>query len=392
MTRSRVDGLCLLALGAAMFVTLGFAAEHLMGRGSLEDFKALLGWELGHLVWMSLIAACFIVAAYLAWTFGANDAPLMSGSLIGLMLVNGFGQLTSGNSAGIVVSLCVIAVWCFVRERFVYGGVLCLSVGLMLKPHDAGLIWLFFLLAGRTYRKRALQTLLVTVLLYISSIAWASNVAPHWGQELRSNLAISFGPLGQNNPGPSSLSTHTAGMIIDLQTVFSILRDDPHFYDPASYLFCGFLLLAWVLVTLRADLSPSTTWLALAAIAPLSMLATYHRTYDAKIILLSIPACAMLWVEGRITAWLALAVTSAGMILTGDFPLVLLVELTKNLQISGGISERILIAVLTRPVPLVLLAMGTFYLWIYFRRFRTSSQSSADSGLEKTVQVPTPSA
>ena len=144
MTRSRVDGLCLLALGAAMFVTLGFAAEHLMGRGSLEDFKAvyydakclaqhhdpyiasevlrvyesehgvdssdpvfggqsqvltlgvypptallivlpftLLGWELGHLVWMSLIAACFIVAAYLAWTFGANDAPLMSGSKCG---------------------------------------------------------------------------------------------------------------------------------------------------------------------------------------------------------------------------------------------------------------------------------------------------------------------
>ena len=58
MTRSRVDGLCLLALGAAMFVTLGIAAEHLMGRGSLEDFKALLGWELGHLVWMTLIVAC----------------------------------------------------------------------------------------------------------------------------------------------------------------------------------------------------------------------------------------------------------------------------------------------------------------------------------------------
>jgi len=426
MTRTKADGLYLLLLGASIFLALGW-------NGSMSDFKVvyygskclaqhgdpykpddvlrvqeiqgadltdpiqrqaislsvylptayllaypitLLGWQLGHLFWTLLIATAFILAGFLAWDLSVDNAPLLSASLIGFMLANGFAFLFLGNTAGIVISLCVVAVWCFVRQKFPVAGVLCLAVSLVIKPHDGGLIWLFFLLSGGVYRKRALQTLLVCTLLAIPAVIWVSSVAPHWTQELSSNVALSSSAIGRDNPGPSSLAGHQGAVITDFQTVLSIFRDDPRFYNPVTYLLVGFLILVWALITARTRLSPSTTWLALAAIAPLSLLPTYHRSHDAKILLLCVPACALLWAEGRMIRWLAVALTSAGTVLTGDFPLWALGRLTKQTQIPGEMFGRIKVIMLTRPVPLVLLALGTFYLWLYFDRTRVRSQAS----------------
>jgi hypothetical protein len=99
------------------------------------------------------------------------------------------------------------------------------------------------------------------------------------------------------------------------------------------------------------------------------MLVTYHRPYDAKLLLVAIPACALLWAGGGLTRWLALLVTSAGFVFTGDMSLTILDFHTKNLHIStAGLSGKLLTVVLTRPTQLALLAMGIFYLWIYLRR------------------------
>ena len=344
----------------------------------------LLGWQLGHFLWTFLTATGLVLAAHLTWDLAADYAPQLSGGLVCFTLANGFGLLFLGNSAGIVVSLCIVAVWCFVRRRFSVAGILCLAVSLAIKPHDAGLIWLFFLLAGGTYCKRALQTLLVCTLIAIPAVLWVSSVAPNWTQELRSNVALSSSATGRDNPGPSSLNAHKAGVIVDLQTILSVFRDDPHFYDPAAYLFCGLLILLWLIITLRAQLLPSTTWLALAAISPLSLLPIYHRSHDAKILLLSIPACAMLWAEGRLIRWFAVGLTSAGIVFTGDFPLMILAWFTRNSQMPSNTFGRIQAVMLTRPAALVLLAMGMFYLLLYFRRARDCSQPSEPEILKHT--------
>src|ERR1017187_6157574 len=97
--------------------------------------------------------------------------------------------MITGNAAGIVVSLCAVAVWCFLRERFVPAGVLCLAASLAIKPHDAGLVWLYFLLAGGVHRKRALQALLITAVLSVSALLWVSHVAPNWMQDWSANMA-----------------------------------------------------------------------------------------------------------------------------------------------------------------------------------------------------------
>jgi hypothetical protein len=263
----------------------------------------------------------------------------------------------------------VIAVWCFLKQRFVPVGVVCFAVSLLLKPHDAGLVWLYFLLAGAQYRKRALQTLILTMVLGLPAIMWVSHVSPHWMQELHSNLSATSAHGDIRDPGPNAVSFHTPDMVIDLQAAISIFRDDPRFYDPATYILCGALLLVWSVRTLRSRPSKTRAWLALAAVVPLTMLVTYHRPYDAKLLLLTVPACAMLWAEGGTIGRLALLVNTAGIVLTGDVPLALLVMLSRKLDLgTAGIFRQILTVVLIRPASVILLAMGIFYLWVYMRR------------------------
>jgi hypothetical protein len=330
---------------------------------------AMLPWGPAHLLWMTLTVGSFLLAALLMWNVTGSSAPGLSAVLICLILANSEVLVAFGNAAGISVSLCVVAVWCFLRERFALAGVLCLAVSLAIKPHDAGLVWLYFLLAGAVYRKRALQTLVIVAVLGVPALLWVTHIAPGWVQEWQSNLAAYSARGGLNNPGPAAVTARSTVMVIDLQSVISLFRDDPQFYNPASYLVCGALLLAGAVRTIKSRISQARAWIALAAVAPLTMLVTYHRPCDAKLLLLAVPACALLWAEGRPARWVALLLTTAGIVLTGDLPLAILVGLTRNLSFSAtSLSGQMLTVVLMRPVPLILLAMGIFYLWIYLRR------------------------
>ena len=330
---------------------------------------SFLGWGPAHVLWMFLTAACLMLSSFLAWTLAADWAPGVSLFLICIALANSEILFSGGNLAGIAVSLCVMAVWCFLKDRFVPAGALCLAVSLAFKPHDAGLVWLYFLLAGGVYRKRALHTLVVAVLLSVPAVLWVSHVAPNWMQELHSNLSATSGHGDLNDPGPASIAFHNVNMVVDLQSVVGVFRDDPRIYNPITYLVCGALLLMWSIRTVRSRFSQASAWFALAAVAPLSLLPVYHREYDAKLLLLTVPACAMLWAGGDTLRWLALLLNTAGIVLTGDIPAAILVLLTRNLHLNTGeLIGQILTVVLIRPAPLVLLAMAIFYLWVYLRR------------------------
>jgi len=143
---------------------------------SLSAPFALLSWGPAHILWMILSAGSVILAAFLILNLGANYAPALSGALLCFLLVNSVYLLCTGNVACFAISFCVIAVWCFFRERFIPAGLLCLAISLAVKPHDSGLVWLYFLLAGGLYRKRALQTLLVMVILTLPVLLWVWQI------------------------------------------------------------------------------------------------------------------------------------------------------------------------------------------------------------------------
>jgi len=330
---------------------------------------AMLPWGPAHVLWLTLTMGGLIIASFLIWNLAEYSDPIVSGALIGFFLAGSEVIIILCNPAGIAISLCVVAVWCFVRERFIPVGILCLAVSLALKPQDSGLVWLYFLLAGGVYRKRALQTLIVAVVLSLPTVLWVSHVAPHWMLEWQSNVLTYSAPGGVNDPSLAASRVQGRRGVISLQAVFSVFSDNPYIYNLARYLVCATLLLAWAVRTLRSRISQLGTWLALASIAALSMLLAGHHLYDTKLLLLTVPACAMLWTEGGLIGWLALLLNTAGFMLTGDLLWAIVISFISSPHLSTTTwSGKILMDVQVFSTPLILLAMGLFYLWIYVLR------------------------
>jgi len=427
MTNARRDGLTLVLLGSAIFVFLGAALEH-MSPFAMMDFKvvyysarclaqhcdpyneselvrsykaeggenptdspkvlstvriyvyqpnafaitvplALLPYSIAHIVWIALTLGSLVLASYLAWDLGADYAPILSGCLVFLILANSELLAIVGNAAGIVVSLSVASAWCFLRQRHAIAGVICLGVALALKPQDSGFVWLSFLLAGGLHRKRAMQALGVACALSLPAVLWVWHVAPHWLAELRTNLAAVSARGANIDPGPTSSGAHGLGSVTDLQAAISLIRDDPRFYNPASYILSACLLVPWLIKSVRSPKSRAGAGLALAAIAPLTMLPFYHRQYDAKLLLLAVPACAMVFAERRAVRWLALGATSIAIVLNGDFFWAILLNVITGVQLPPTpFWIRTLIAVQALPAPLALLLMTVVWVWIYCRR------------------------
>ena len=329
---------------------------------------ALLGWWPAHIIWLILIGTIFTCASLLAWDLAVDYAPIVSLVLICVLAIDNEVLFIVGNTAAIAIGLCVAAVWCFVKGRFALVGVVCLAVSVAIKPHDSGLVWLYFLLVGGILRKRALQCLVLAALLAIPAVLWVSMIAPDWRQELHANLSTTSSHGDISDPGPDNASRGiTADVLIDLRTVVSVFKDEPRVYNAVSFLICGSLLIVWSITTLRSQASSPQIWFALASIGALSMLATYHRPYDAKILLLTIPACALLWSEGGFAGRLALGLNAAAAVLTGDIPLAILSNVDTHVDVHRmGVIEKILAIPVLRPVPLILLTLAGFYICKYF--------------------------
>ena len=328
---------------------------------------AVLPWAWAQNVFMGVSAGFLVVAALLVWNLGEEFGRRWRGLLAGFVVVNSLLIFLHGNPAGLAVSFCIIAAWCFLKQRYAWAGVVLLGLSLAIKPHDAGFVWLYFLLAGGVLRKRALQSLAVACVVGIGAVAWITPSAPHWLGELRANVHTLSAPGHINDPGPSRLSEKNFGPIIDLQSAAGIVRNEPRFYNPVSYAIGGGLILVWAVVGLRRRFSMEGALLALAAIAVLSLLPVYHRSNDAKLLLLTIPACALLWEMGGARRWVAVALTSAAIFVTSDFPIMCVVLLTSRLTLTASTLAGKLLLLLLEPAPLVLLATGCFYLWAYVR-------------------------
>jgi len=426
-SRQKRDGFYLLILGAAVFLFFGFALQQ-VASDSREDFRAvvygsrcllhhcdpynetelfrfyerelgtsaashfrshtltlyvnlpatvlltaplaMLPFGISSLMWSIATAASFILASFLIWDMSSSHAPVLSAALIAISLVSAAIVLGNGNPAGIVIASCLIAVWCFLKDRYILAGVLCLSISLAVKPHDAGLVWLCFLLAGSRLRKRALQTLATTAILSLAAVLWVSRSAPNWFPEFRSNMTTMSAHGGNNDPGPSGPTSRDRAteMIVNLQSAVALIRDNPRFYNRVTLLVCGLMFLSWLIGIFLSPRTSTFTWLALAAIAPLTMLVTYHRAYDTRLLMLSVPACAMLVAEKGKIGIAGATFTTLRLIFTGEVPYALFKPLVSSIQIPAEGSSSIAMMVLTRPAPLVLLLMAGFYLWVFLSR------------------------
>lgn len=335
---------------------------------------ALTGFAVGKIIWMILCAGSLILASLLIWNISVEFAPTAAGVLPGLLLAGSFWLFMVGNSAAIAVSLCVIATWCFYRRRFAWAGVLCLALSLSLKPNDSGLVWLFFLLAAPTLRKRALQSLGILVVLSAPFVLWAYSVSPHWIQELKANMAPFSAPGSIVDPGITGMAGRNMDCIVPLQTALSVFFPQPATYNLLTYAICLPLGLIWAVITLRSRPSGNRIWLGLAVAAPLSMLPTYHFQHDAKLLLLTIPACVILWSGREAFGRWAMLLTLAAILINGDILTAIRIMLTRQIVVpQPNFASRLATVFLTRPAPFALSFLAVFYLWLYWRQRETPS-------------------
>lgn len=329
---------------------------------------ALMGFGVGQTIWMILSASSLILAAFLVWDVAADYAPLVAGILPGLFLASSFWLFMIGNAAGLAVSLCVIATWCFYRDRFAWAAVLCLALSLALKPNDSGLVWLFFLLAAPALRKRALQSLALLVVLSLPFLLWVTHASSRWLLELQTNMASFSETGGIVDPGLSGMAGKNMDSIVQLQTAIGVFFQNPRSLNLITYMICAPLLLLWAYRILKTRPAGTAIWLPLAVAAPLTVLPTYHFQHDAKLLLVAIPACAILWARRSITGKLALLFTLAAILVNGDILTAIRILLTRSIVVpQPSFASHLLTLVLTRPAPLTLLAMAIFYLWAYAR-------------------------
>lgn len=225
-------------------------------------------------------------------------------------------------------------------------------------------------------RKRALWTLIVCLAVAIPAVLWISRVSPNWNHELASNLASTAQRGDISDPGPRSISRQgSADVIISLQTVFSLVDDDPTFYNPASILVCACLFAIILFVTVRNRPNMSNAWYAIAAIAALTVLPSYHRPYDARLLFLAVPACGMLWANGGRMQRAQSIVTVGAVLLTADIPLAILSVITRNLDATSmNLFTRICALPILRPTTLILLLMAILYSVTYVRCTQNQSK------------------
>ena len=351
---------------------------------------AVLPLGFAQVLWTILISGSLVLASVLMWSIAAKHDSMLSACLIGFLLLNCQVLIAAGNTAAIVVGFAVIATWCFVRDRFVLAGVLCMAISLAIKPHDTGLVLLYFLLAPWPFRKSAIQSGILTAVITALAMLWLWSVAPHWMSGWQTNLAAISAPGGMNDPRPGTVVGVGAGNVTSLQAIFSIFSANASFYNTASFAVCGAILVPWAFATFRFRATTTKTWIALATIAPLTMLITYHRVYDAKLLLLCIPACAMLWAGRGRLGWIALVLTSAGVVLNADIPLAVFGILIQKLSIPvSTFSGKLLTILIARPNQEILLAMSVFYLWVYMRSdFAVVREDAGDSERELGRSMP----
>lgn len=314
-----------------------------------------------YVVWTALAGLGFLVAAAMMWDVGKQHAPLLTGALLCFYLANSGTLISTGNAASLALSLAIIGAWCILRERWNFPGVVCMAVSLAIKPHDAAFLWLALVLCGGVFRRRAFQSAAVMICTTLPFVVWTWRIAPHWVQEMRAHMVHLSAHGAVSDPGPATVLNRGTLTLTNLQAVFSLLRDAPGFYNLISYLVCGVMMVVAIVVMVRRQPGESVGWLAVAFAAALTLLPVYHRQYDAKLLIATIPACALLWSQKSRFGKAALVVTVLGLFVTADLPWAFYLACTSRLHLSG-VAARLYFLSLAATVPLTVTLVTVFYL------------------------------
>lgn len=247
---------------------------------------ALLNYSAAGLVWfwisaIALIAACVATIRLCpptARTFvylGVSVVLMTSGGLLRL------GQLTTS-----ALALLIIGSLLFLNRKHLVLAAILLALAACLKPQLI-LPSLAFFCLSRSTRKYALGALAGFALAFIAAgVALARQPgSAHWTSDWAANLRIT--PLG------SSARIDTG--IVNLEGLTSLITASPLIFRTIDLVVLAAIIAVLVIGFIRAREDWRRDWICIAAASFLTLLLVYHRSYDMRIQILSLPALGLLW-------------------------------------------------------------------------------------------------
>jgi hypothetical protein len=206
----------------------------------------------------------------------------------------------------------IIGCYLFFCGRFLPLGAFLLVLSLAVKPQIGGLIVLY-LLAQRIHWRYAAAALTGALALLLSAglILRLHPRSADWTSTLRGNLSATLSRGGSADPRPANVE---AVGDPNLQTLTSIFFADARIFNAAAYAIFLILLAALTMVVLRANAGQELHFLALAAVSVLSLTPVYHRFYDTRLLLLTIPAVLIVFQKRRLLGALIAVLTTLSVV------------------------------------------------------------------------------
>ena len=335
---------------------------------------AALRYPVAHAVWFASIAVLFSIAAgmvaELCLGFVVGAPALAVAVVLGVFVFTSTILLMLGQISGPVISLLVIGACLLIQKRAMWLAVLCLSIALLLKPHDALLIvGGYLLVAGRQWRRAWIAVMVLCFLFTAGTLVLFAHspTTSHWLTELPENLKGNSSPGNINNP---ILGNVEATSIADLKALVGTVSADPTIDTLGEIAGSGLLLLLWVVPVVRMRETRAGHVLALAALCAITPLLIYHRQYDTRLLLLIFPGTALLLARAPRWGWAALALSAVATLVTSHKYTNMLVTRQGHLGHQSAFQALLLY----RPLPEIEVILAGFFIAALWMAWRAEQQ------------------
>jgi hypothetical protein len=269
---------------------------------------ALFRYPVARLLWFLLNGLLFVTAAGLVLSICPRSHRWLATILISFILVMSRIQLGVGQPSNFAISLLVIGFYFLFRDRYLPLGALLLMFSIAVKPQIGGLLVLYLIARGfhRRYAMAALAGALV-LLLTAGLILSLHPRSVNWASDLTANISATGDAGGNNDPRPANV---WANHYLNLQAITSIYFADAREINAAAYAVFLALLAVWITAILRTKAGPEVHWLFIASLSALSLTPFYHRFYDSRILLITVPAVVIVYQKRRLLGTCIYALTA----------------------------------------------------------------------------------
>jgi hypothetical protein len=249
-----------------------------------------LPWTIANLVWclVSLTVFGWSVWKVLCHCGLSTRAKWIAASAI-LLFSPTYVGIYDGNPGVIAIGLIIGSICLAFEGRMLTSGG-ALGVAMCFKPQLA-ICALGVLVLAKLWKAILVAIAVAAVSMIIGLLVLTgTGERGQWWQSEQRNLAVSFEPGGQSDPAPASA---VAWQFLNAQTLSSYFSTNRHIYDAAVWIGAGLVTVTFLWT--RKQKNPQVAWRDAAFCSAMTLIPTYHRYYDAQLLVLLLPFGVLLW-------------------------------------------------------------------------------------------------